>query len=59
MDFGNVHTKIGFLGGTLFSIALNISLDAILFTVVMASIGASVSYLVAKLLNYIFSFFKK
>ncbi|WP_417200019.1 hypothetical protein [Bizionia sp.] len=59
MDFSDLNTKVGFLGGTLFSIALNISLDAILFTVVMASIGASVSYLVAKLLNYIFSFFKK
>jgi len=59
MDFSDLNTKVGFLGGTLFSIALNISLDAIMFTVVMASIGASVSYLVAKLLNYIFSLFKK
>jgi len=59
MEVTELNTRIGFLGGTLFSIVLNISLDNILFTIIMASIGASVSYVVSKFLNFLFKYFKK
>ncbi|TYA55718.1 hypothetical protein FVF61_07320 [Formosa maritima] len=59
MDITELNTRVGFLGGTLFSIVFNISLDNILFTIVMASIGASVSYVVSKFLNFLFRYFKK
>jgi hypothetical protein len=59
MEVTELNTRVGFLGGTLFSIVLNISLDNILFTIVMASIGASVSYVVSKFLNFLFRYFKK
>ncbi|TYB79469.1 hypothetical protein [Bizionia myxarmorum] len=59
MELTNINTKAGIFGGTLLSMVFNISLDDILFTVVMASIGASVSYVVSKFLNFIFRYFKK
>ncbi|GGG52074.1 hypothetical protein [Bizionia arctica] len=59
MELTNINTKAGILGGTLLSMVFNISLDDILFTVVMASIGASASYVVSKFLNFIFRYFKK
>ena len=59
MEFSNLNIRAGFLGGTLFSIVLNISSDDLLFTVVRASIGASVRYVVSTLLNFILSYFRK
>jgi len=59
MEVTELNTRVGFLGGTLLSIVLNISLDNILFTIIMAGIGASVSYVVSKFLNFLFKYFKK
>jgi len=58
MEFMDLNTKAGFLGGTLCSVICNISFDDILFTVIMASIGASVSYVVSKFLNFVFRYFR-
>ncbi|WP_199489114.1 hypothetical protein [Mesonia sp. K7] len=44
-------TKSGVIGGTLFSAIFNITWDNIVFTVVMAAIGAIVSYFVSLLLQ--------
>jgi ABC-type Fe3+ transport system permease subunit len=47
------HTKAGILGGTLFSTFLNLSWNAIVYTIIMAAIGAVVSFIVSLLLRWI------
>lgn len=47
------NTKSGIVGGTLLSAFLNMSWDDILFTIVMASIGAVVSFIVSLLLRWL------
>lgn len=48
------HSKAGFLGGTLCSAFFNITLDDLVFTVVMAAVGAVVSFGVSVLLKRVF-----
>ncbi len=48
----NPNTKAGVFGGTIFSALLNISWDDIIFTIVMTSIGAIVSFIVSSLLHW-------
>lgn len=45
------NTKSGILGGTILSALVNISWNDIVFTIVMASIGAVVSFIVSLLLK--------
>ncbi|GFD80914.1 hypothetical protein KUL118_37760 [Tenacibaculum sp. KUL118] len=47
------NIKSGIVGGTLLSAFLNMSWDDILFTIVMASIGAVVSFIVSLLLRWL------
>lgn len=47
------NMKASVLGGTLFTAILNLSWDDILFTVIMAAIGAFVSFLVSLILRWI------
>ncbi|MGB1270113.1 MAG: hypothetical protein ACPG45_10295 [Flavobacteriaceae bacterium] len=47
------HTKAGILGGTLFSTFLNLNWNAIVYTIIMAAIGAVVSFVVSLLLRWI------
>ena len=49
------HSKAGFLGGTLFSAFFNITVDDLVFTVVMAAVGAVVSFGVSVVLKRVFS----
>ncbi|WP_193316065.1 hypothetical protein [Flavicella marina] len=51
---GNLHIKSGIFGGTLFSAVFNISYHDIVFTIVMASIGAVVSFFVSWFLRKVF-----
>jgi hypothetical protein len=51
---GDPHIKAGILGGTLFSAFFNITLNDIVFTVVMAGIGAFVSFIVSYSLKRLF-----
>ncbi len=55
MLLNDIQIRSGFIGGTLLSTAINISFHNILFTVVMAIIGAVVSFFVSYLLQKIFS----
>jgi len=50
----DLQLKSGVVGGTLLSTALNISLDNVFFTIVMAFIGAVVSFFVSLLLKWLF-----
>ena len=50
----DLQLKSGVVGGTLLSTALNISLDDVFFTVVMAVIGAVASFFVSLLLKWLF-----
>lgn len=52
---GDPHSKAGFLGGTLFSAFFNITFNDLVFTIVMAALGAVVSFAVSKLLKKFFS----
>lgn len=52
---GDPHSKAGFLGGTLFSAFFNITFNDMVFTIVMAALGAVVSFAVSKLLKRFFS----
>jgi len=47
--------RFGVLGGTMFSALFNINLHDIVFTGVMASIGATISFIVSFILKRIFS----
>lgn len=51
----DLQLKSGVVGGTLFSTIINISFNDILFTVIMAVIGAVVSFFVSCLLRKVFS----
>ena len=48
------HSKAGFLGGTLVSAFFNITMNDLVFTVVMAAVGAVVSFGVSVLLKKFF-----
>ena len=50
----DIQIKYGVVGGTLLSTAFNISINDILFTVVMAFIGAVVSFFVSYVLKKLF-----
>ncbi|MEQ9289604.1 MAG: hypothetical protein RIG77_21935 [Cyclobacteriaceae bacterium] len=52
-------TKAGTAGGTLLSVLVNISSGDILHTVVLAAIGAIVSFSVSVLLKVLFQRFKR
>lgn len=47
------NTKVGILGGTLFSAFLNLSWNDVVFTIVMATIGAIVSFFVSLILRWL------
>ena len=47
------NIKSGVFGGTLLSAFMNISWNDILFTIVMASIGAVVSFIVSLILRWV------
>ena len=47
------NTKAGVLGGTLLSAFLNLSWHAIVYTIIMAAIGAVVSFVISMLLRWI------
>jgi hypothetical protein len=47
------HTKAGILGGTILSAFMNLSWHAIVYTIIMAAIGAVVSFLVSLLLRWL------
>ena len=51
----DIQLRSGVVGGTLLSTAFNISLNDVLFTVVMAFIGAVVSFFVSYVLKRLFS----
>ncbi|MCF6182671.1 hypothetical protein [Lutibacter sp.] len=51
----DLQLRSGIVGGTLLSTVLNISLDDVFFTIVMAVIGAVVSFFVSCLLRKLFS----
>jgi hypothetical protein len=44
--------RAGVLGGTLFSTLLNLSWDDVIFTIIMAAVGAVVSYIVSLILRW-------
>ncbi|MFD1315261.1 hypothetical protein [Namhaeicola litoreus] len=48
------HSKAGFLGGTLFSAFFNVTVDDLVFTVVMAAVGAVVSFGVSVVMKRVF-----
>ena len=50
----DIQIKSGVVGGTLLSTVFTISLDDILFTIIMAVIGAIVSFSVSTLLKWLF-----
>ncbi len=50
----DIQIKSGVVGGTLLSTVFTISLDDILFTIIMAIIGAIVSFAVSTLLKWLF-----
>ncbi|WP_236548114.1 hypothetical protein [Polaribacter septentrionalilitoris] len=50
----DIQIKSGVVGGTLLSTVFTISLDDILFTIIMAIIGAIVSFSVSTLLKWLF-----
>jgi hypothetical protein len=54
MIHSDVQIRSGVVGGTLFSTILNIGMNDVLFTVVMAFIGAVVSFLVSCFLKWLF-----
>ena len=50
----NVQLKSSFIGGTILTTVANIKLDDILFSIIMAVVGAVVSFFVTLLLRKIF-----
>jgi len=55
MLLNDVQIKSGVVGGTLLSTVFTISLDDVLFTIVMAVIGAVVSFFVSAFLKQLSS----
>jgi hypothetical protein len=55
MTTNNLQLKSGVFGGTLLSTVFNISLHDVVFTAVMAVIGAVVSFFVSYILKKLFS----
>jgi hypothetical protein len=55
MTTNNLQLKSGVFGGTLLSTVFNISLHDVVFTAVMAVIGAVVSFFVSYALRRLFS----
>jgi hypothetical protein len=47
------NTKSGIIGGTLLSVYINISWNDIMFTIIMASVGAVVSFIISLLLRWV------
>jgi uncharacterized membrane protein len=54
MQQNDFQIKSGVIGGTLFSTAFNISLNDMFFTIIMAAIGAAVSFFVSMFLKRFF-----
>jgi len=59
MQQNDLQLRSGVVGGTFLSTIFNISLHDVVFTVVMAVIGAIVSFFVSCLLRRLFSSKKK
>ena len=55
MTLNNLEIRSGVIGGTLLSTVFNISLNDVIFTIVMAVIGAVVSFGVSTLLRWLFT----
>ena len=55
----NTGTKAGTIGGTLLTIIYNIRTEDVVKTIVLASIGAIVSFVVSLSLKILFKRFKK
>ncbi len=55
----NTGTKAGTVGGTLLTICYNIHSEDVAKTIVLAGIGAVVSFVVSLLLKTLFKHFKK
>ena len=55
----NTGTKAGTVGGTLLTIFYNIRSEDIVKTIVLAGVGAVVSFLVSLFLKTILKYFKK
>ncbi len=55
MILNDFQIRSGFIGGTLLSTAININTQNIVFTVIMATIGAVVSFFVSYILRKLFS----
>ena len=53
------QTKSGTIGGTILCVLCNISFHDIFKTVILAAVGAAVSFIVSLLLKNIFKHFKK
>jgi uncharacterized protein HemY len=51
----DIQIRSGVIGGTLFSTALNIGMNDLLFTAIMSVIGAVVSFFVSYILRKLFS----
>ena len=50
MDY---NTKAGVVGGTLLSSIINIGVEDIITTIVLATIGATVSFIISALLRWV------
>jgi uncharacterized protein HemY len=55
MIINDIQIRSGVIGGTLFSTALNIGMNDLLFTAIMSVIGAVVSFFVSYVLRKLFS----
>jgi uncharacterized protein HemY len=55
MIINDIQIRSGVIGGTLFSTALNIGMNDLLFTAIMSVIGAVVSFFVSYILRKLFS----
>ena len=55
MMLNDIQIRSGVIGGTLFSTVLNIGMNDLLFTAIMAVIGAVVSFFVSYILRKLFS----
>ena len=55
MTLNNLEIRSGVIGGTLLSTVFNISLSDVVFTIVMAFIGAVVSFGISSLLKWLFT----
>ncbi len=55
MILNDIQIRSGVIGGTLFSTALNIGMNDLLFTAIMSVIGAVVSFFVSYILRKLFS----